>query len=523
MPRLLRPAVLIPLVVLAVAAGTVGVALPALAKGGVSLDGLTKTSFDAATLATATVSLRPGGDQGRLLIDGKQLAAGSTGVLTARLAGLSEGRHTVVAEVDRGFPRGTATTTRSITVDVTPPALTVTPPTKAVGIRSAVTVTGTVEQGATVVADAGVLKLSGGAFTISYKTPPASAKVVATDPAGNQTTRLVTVPTAYPQHIRAVHMTGAAWAYAPLREPVLAMIRQHRINAVQLDIKDEEGIINYPSQVPIAQQAGATATYYDPRKVTAQLHAMGARVIGRVVAFNDSKLASYAQAHGHQDWFIQNPSGTKYLYGYSKAGFSNFANPNVRAYNEAIAVEAVKAGFDDIVYDYVRRPDGKLSGMRFPGLRGNPEDAIASFLQETQAKIRPLGGSLGAAAFGQASTRPADTAQNIPKMAKYLDVVIPMDYPSHWNPGEYGVADPYAGMFELIKRSLVDWNKDVVGTNCVVVPWLQDENYKGRYTADKVRQQIMGARANKIPGWLMWSAGATYTPAAYSPDATPAR
>ena len=523
MPHLLRPAVLVPLVVLAVAAGTVGIAVPALAKGGVTLDGLGKTLFDPAALKTASVSLRPGGDQARLLIDGKQVAAGNTGTLTARLAGLSEGRHTVVAELDRGFPLGTATTTRSFTVDATPPALTVMSPTKAVAIKDAVTVTGTVEQGATVRADGGVLKLTGTAFTISYKTPPASAKVVATDPAGNQTTRLVTVPTAYPQHIRAVHMTGAAWAYAPLREPVLAMIREHRINAVQLDIKDEEGIINYPSQVPIARQAGATATYYDARKVTGQLHALGVRVIGRIVAFNDSKLASYAQARGHRDWFIQNPNGTKYLYGYSKAGFTNFANPNVRAYNEAIAVEAVKSGFDDIVYDYVRRPDGKLSGMRFPGLRGNPEDAIVNFLQETQAKIRPLGGSLGAAAFGQASTRPRDTAQNIPKMAKYLDVVIPMDYPSHWNPGEYGVADPYTGMFELIKRSLVDWNKDVVGTNCVVVPWLQDENYKGVYTADKVRQQIMGARANKIPGWLMWSAGARYTPAAYSPDATPAR
>ena len=523
MPRLLRPVVLVPVVVLAVAAGAVAIAMPALAKGGVTLNGLATDQLGAASLKTAVVSLRADGDPARLLVDGKQVAAGSTGILTAPLAGLSEGRHAIVAEVDRGFPRGTATTTRNVTVDLTPPAVTVVVPTKAVKIHDAVTVTGTVEPNARLVAAGGELKLTGTTFTISYKTPPASAKVVATDAAGNQTTRLVTVPTAYPQNIRAVHMTGAAWAYAPLREPVLAMIREHRINAVQLDIKDEEGIINYPSLVPIAQQAGATATYYDPRKVTAQLHALGVRVIGRIVAFNDSKLASYAQAHGQKDWFIQNPDGTKYLYGYSKAGFTNFANPNVRAYNEAIAVEAVKSGFDDIVYDYVRRPDGKLSGMRFPGLKGNPEDAIAGFLQETQAMIRPLGGSLGAAAFGQASTRPQDTSQNIPKMAKYLDVVIPMDYPSHWNPGEYGVADPYTGMFELIKRSLVDWNKDVVGTNCVVVPWLQDENYKGVYTADKVRQQIMGARANGIPGWLMWSAGATYTPAAYSPDVTPAR
>jgi hypothetical protein len=43
------------------------------------------------------------------------------------------------------------------------------------------------------------------------------------------------------------------------------------------------------------------------------------------------------------------------------------------------------------------------------------------------------------------------------------------------------------------------------------------------YTADKVLQQIRGTRDNGIPGWLMWSAGARYTAAAYSTDATPAR
>ena len=182
----------------------------------------------------------------------------------------------------------------------------------------------------------------------------------------------------------------------------------------------------------------------------------------------------------------------------------------MRAYNEALAVEAIKLGFDDVVYDYVRRPDGPIAKMRFPGLKGDPEDAIVRFLAETQAQIRPLGGSLGAAAFAQASTRPKSTAQNIAKMARHLDVVIPMDYPSHWNPGEYGVPDPYVGAYDIVRRSLVDWRKQVIGTDCVVVPWLQDEDYRGDYTPAKVMEQIQGARDNGIPGWLMWSAAARY-------------
>ncbi|MCW2499016.1 MAG: hypothetical protein JWN87_692 [Frankiales bacterium] len=519
MSRLPRPRVLIPVALVAVLAGT---ALVVPSAGSVPLVGLTATSFSAEALKSAQVSVRTDGHRAKVLLDGKPVAQGSTGTLTASLAGLTEGTHTLVAEVDRGFPRGTARTEQRLVVDTTAPQLTVAVPSGAVKIKDRVTVTGTVEKGATVKADGGQLTQHGTSFSIAYPVPPAGARVVATDAVGNEAVRDVTVRTSYPTHIRAVHMTGRAWAYSKLRNPVLALAKQHRINAVQLDIKDEDGIVNYPTTVPLASTIGAKADFYDARKATAQLHAMGIRVIGRIVAFNDPKLSSWADKHGHKDWIIQNPDGSKYLYGYTKTGFSNFAKKEVREYNQDLAVEAVKAGFDDIVYDYVRRPDGPIAKMRFPGLKGQPEDAIVNFLAEAQAKIRPLGGSLGAAAFAQASTRPKATAQNIRKMAQHLDVVIPMNYPSHWNPGEYGVPDPYVGAYEIVKRSLVDWNKQVAGTGCVVVPWLQDENYKGRYTAAKVQQQIMGTRANGIPGWLMWSAKATYTGAAYSPDAKPA-
>jgi hypothetical protein len=525
-PNLRRPIVLAPLAAVAVLAIAVPSAV-AMAGGSLSGSGLADGAvLNATSLETRTLEITADGVDAKSIkatIDGRPARVSRQGAgWVVGLAGLKDGQHTVEVSAPKSFV-GSASLTRHVTVDTTPPALTVTTPDKPVKIRDAVEVAGTVEKDAKVTADGGKLTLNGTAFTVHYDAPPASAKIVATDAAGNATERLVTVPTAYPTNIRGVHMTGAAWAYAPLRNPVLQLIKEKRINAVQLDIKDEDGVVNYLSQVPLAKAAGAPFKYFDAKQATDELHGLGVRVIGRIVAFNDPKLTDYALAHGHKDWVIQNPDGSKYLYGYNKHGFSNFANPEVRKYNRDLAVEAVKAGFDDVVYDYVRRPDGKLAGMRFPGLKGDPQDSIASFLQETQAQIRPLGGSLGAAAFAQASTRPGDTSQNIPKMAKYLDVVIPMDYPSHWNPGEYGVPDPYVGAYDIVHRSLKDWLKAVKGTNCVVVPWLQDENYKGVYTADKVLQQIRGTRDNGIPGWLMWSAGARYTAAAYSTDATPAR
>lgn len=413
-----------------------------------------------------------------------------------------------------------------LTVDTTPPTLAMTMPTRPLPINAGVTVTGRLENATdTLTAPGGRVAVRGVDFTVSYPLPPMGAKITATDLAGNATVRTINVPTVYPTTIRAVHMTGAAWGYAPLRDPVLRLIQQHRINAVQLDIKDEDGIVNFDAPVPLAHQDGAIFGYYDARQVTRQLHALGARVIGREVTFNDSKLADWAWSHGHRDWVIQTPAGAPYTYGYRHSHFANFANSHARDYELAIARAAAAAGFDDVIFDYIRRPDGPISSERFPGLPAGPaaepaaERAIAGFAQQAQAMLRPLGASVGAAIFAQAATRPQDTAQNVPLMARHLDVVVPMDYPSHWNHGEYGVPDPYADPYAIVNRSLKDWLRVVRGTNCVVVPWLQDEDFRGHYGPQQVIAQINGTRADGIPGWLMWSATATYTGAAFSPDA----
>ena len=44
---------------------------------------------------------------------------------------------------------------------------------------------------------------------------------------------------------------------------------------------------------------------------------------------------------------------------YGAAAFTNLANPEVRQYQIDLAVEAAQLGFDEILYDYVRRPEGE--------------------------------------------------------------------------------------------------------------------------------------------------------------------
>src|SRR5690606_40851318 len=77
--------------------------------------------------------------------------------------------------------------------------------------------------------------------------------------------------------------------------------------------------------------------------------------------------------------------------GYGEYSFTNFADPVVRAYNIALAEEAAELGFDDILYDYIRRPDGDASQMVFPGLTTTPEESIASFLAESRVALHKHG------------------------------------------------------------------------------------------------------------------------------------
>src|SRR5262249_28488343 len=157
--------------------------------------------------------------------------------------------------------------------------------------------------------------------------PPIGARVTAVDSAGNKTVKMVTVPTAYPDAVRGVHMTGYAWASTTLRKPILRLVREHRINTIELDVKEEDGIVDFDPHVALATKAHAVLTKYDPVAVVKQLHRMGVRVIGRIVAFNDPKLGAWAWKHGHKDWVIQTPHHTPYVYGYAHSNFTNFANP----------------------------------------------------------------------------------------------------------------------------------------------------------------------------------------------------
>ena len=427
-------------------------------------------------------------------------------------ATLEDGEHVLTVKADGSLPGSEAKHVWRFAVDTTAPRVRLAASARRGAVAQPMEFAGTVSEEAEVLVNGRRIALEGGRFSVRFAEPPARpVQVVVTDAFGNSRTRSVAVqlvPRRPRAPVRGVHVTFHAWANPALRRGILELIDQGRINAVELDLKDESGTVGFAANIPLARQIGAVDSIYDLPAAIRMLHRRGVMVIGRIVAFRDPIHAEAAWKRGWRAQVVQTPAGSPYA-GYD--GFTNFASPAVRRYNIDVARAAAQAGIDDVLYDYVRRPDGPPASMVFPGLRESPERSVAGFLAEARRALKPYGTFLGASVFGVAATRPTEIAQHIPSMARNVDYIAPMVYPSHWGPGEYDVSYPNGEPYAIVLRSLRDFQRQVRGTGARVVPWLQDFTLGVTYGPAEVRAQVRAAAGAGIREWLLWDPHVTYT------------
>lgn len=435
------------------------------------------------------------------------------------LDGLDDGEHTieVSAGVDERFS-DVSTAAVSFSLDTTPPTLELPEVVEAGGRNEPLAVDFTADGASEVTAGGdATVEWADGSGTVSYESTPTEVTLAAVDEAGNEATAEAMVIVEFPGG-RAVHTTPSAWQYEPKRTAVIDMIEAGLIDAVELDIKDELGDISYDSDVELANLSGADAKHsgFDAAAAVQQIHDLGARVIGRLVVYKDPALAQWAWNNDRRDMVIQTTDGQPFTGSYGEFAFTNFANPDVQQYNIDIALEAAELGFDDILYDYIRRPDGSLDSMVFPGIGDRtPEEAVVEMMADAYPLLADEGVWVGASVFGIAVTRPKEIAQDITLMAEHADYIAPMVYPNHWGPGEYDLASPVDSPYEIVQRSLADFQEAVAGTDTVIMPWLQDF---GGYGDAEVRAQIDATVDATGEEWfLLWNASANYHPGALEP------
>ena len=141
--------------------------------------------------------------------------------------------------------------------------------------------------------------------------------------------------------------------------------------------------------------------------------------------------------------------------------------------------------------------------MVIPGLEGPSSESVTSFLAEMQRELRPRGAYQGASVFGIAAAAGDSIAQDVPAMGAVVDYLAPMVYPSHWGPGMYRVDNPVRQPYDIVKKSLSDFQRVAQSTGVRFLPWLQDFTHRRRALrrargagADPGRQ---GARHRGVP------------------------
>jgi hypothetical protein len=321
-------------------------------------------------------------------------------------------------------------------------------------------------------------------------------------------------PRPLPNEVRGVHVTMALAGIHGKLDRYIAM-RGAGLNAIELDVKDENGEIGFPVNVPLARRIGAAKAYYDAERAAAKVHAAGLYLIGRIVTFEDPLLSA-----GASQLAIRRADESRWL---SKGGLG-WTNPydrRVWKYNVDIAEQASKLGFDEIQFDYVRFPsDGDLSQIRYPGKHAQPMGwTIPMFLRYARTRLRPLGVRISTDVFGLSATRNLGIGQFPRRMSRFVDAIYPMVYPSHYVPGEYNIINPDSRPGTTVAYSLRDFRTATEGSKAKLIPWLQDFSLGRRYSLADVQDQIQAARLEHTKGFMLWNAEGVYTVKALSTPA----
>lgn len=283
---------------------------------------------------------------------------------------------------------------------------------------------------------------------------------------------------------RGVYLTAYAVTRAGFLEGILGKLAQHGLNSVVIDIKNNHGEVCYPSGVALARQIGAVKPLLDLASIVRAVHARGMYAIARQVVFYDPLLSRHL--------------------GVATAPWAFPTAAAAVEYNLAIALEAERAGFDEIQFDYIRFPDDGPIGPD----HSTRCQAVEAFLAQAAERLAvPISVDVyGRVMFPWNARRTDPIGQHLEGMARWADAISPMIYPSHYAEQEFK-DDPYGTVRQALEHGKAR-------TSTPLRPYLQafEMAIPGQMSlAGYIVAQIRAAEGMGADGYLFWNPRADYT------------
>lgn len=348
-----------------------------------------------------------------------------------------------------------------------------------------------------------------------------------------------------PDHHRLKTANGKTGIYIPVHQAATAAgfaghlktITDNRLNMLVIDMKDDYGLIRYNSRDPLVTAKGTIRPAIDLDTFIPAAKEKGVFLVARIVVFKDRSLS---RAEGGR-YAIWDRTENKAWQGYrmveqkieaaAESGApatervrqyydEHWVDPyseEVWQYNIAVARELIARGFDEIQFDYIRFPtDGvnlNNATYRWQDKGMDKESALMSFLSYARREISaPISIDIyGANGWYRTGTR---TGQDVELLARYVDVICPMFYPSHFEQGFLAHSPaserPYRIYYYGSYRNLIIARNRVLVRSWTQAFYLPVSYDRTHYNNDYVQRQIFGIRDSVDQGYTYWNNSGRY-------------
>lgn len=303
------------------------------------------------------------------------------------------------------------------------------------------------------------------------------------------------LPPTLPTPVHGIYLTSQTVGGGKNLDSLLDEFSKLGGNMVVFDVQDSNGKFAYLSNVPTSIEIGNRKDQIKNLSATVKkLHDKGFYAVARLVMFKNGFLAARKP-----EWTLKSKWSKSTFVSRDGPIWLNPGNPELKEYLLDIGRELAFAGVDEIQFDYVRFPEGGKGGNVGYTFTGDGsltrDEVLTNAVAEIAGNLQFLNVKIGMDIFGIVVWDNVSwkvIGQNIRELAKYVDVLYPMPYPSHFGPGWGGHANPADEPYFFVQETTKKFVEQTAGTGVKIRPWLQGfamrvTNYGGWYVQDQIR------------------------------------
>ncbi len=313
------------------------------------------------------------------------------------------------------------------------------------------------------------------------------------------------------REVKGLYITAYTAANTSSRNRIIDLINSTELNAVVIDIKDYTGYLLYDSEIEIVNELGTEKNRLgNVSDIIKAFHEQDIYVIARQTVFQDPVLA-----RKKSEWAISAKSGGLWR-DHKGLAWVDPTRQEIWEYNVEIAKEAIKLGFDEIQFDYVRFPsDGNMANVVYTNGDRERYDVMGDFYAylDTELSSEPAWMSLDLFGFVMERHDGMSIGQRLEDAVDHVDYISPMMYPSHYPSGHLGLENPAASPGIVIDNGMKKGMPYFEDQRSKPRPWIQAFNIGATYGAVNIRAQIDMVEKYTDGGWLLWNAANRYSSA----------